>query len=91
MAKTVSLAAKLDTATAADLRTEIAAADGDDLIFDAGAVEHLGGLCLELLISTARLWQASGHAVSFENIPKQMADDLTQFGLTPDTLVENAA
>ncbi len=91
MAKKVTLVRKLDTAASAALRDEIRAAAGNDLIFDGAGVEQIGGLCLELLMSTGTLWPKDGRSVSLENPSLQMVDDLKRFGLTPDTLLETAA
>lgn len=91
MAKRVTLVSKLDTAAATALRDEIRAAVGGDLIFDGADVEQIGGLCLELLMSTGTLWPKAGHTASLENPSFQMVDDLNRLGLTPDTLLESAA
>ena len=91
MAKQVSLPAKLDTATCADLRDQLKAASDDSIVFDASKVEQLGAMCLELLLSAVVLWRRAGHSISFENVSAQMTDDLTRFGLTPETLVEYTA
>lgn len=91
MVKRIPLAAKLDTAAAAPLRDDIAAARGEDLVLDGAGVEQLGALCLEVLMSAHALWTAEGRSVTIENASAQMADDLGRFGLTPDTLAECAA
>ena len=91
MAKRVSLAPKLDTAATAALRDDLLNAVNDDLIFDASNVEHLGALTLELLISASVIWRKAGKTVTVENISEQMVDDLSRYGLTPDSLQEFAA
>jgi len=91
MAKTVSLAPKLDTAATASLREEVLAATDEDLVFDGANVEQLGGLSLELLMSVGALWKKAGKSVALENASPQMIDDLKRYGLTPDTLLEFAA
>ena len=91
MAKQMSLAAKLDTAAAAGLRSQLEGASDESIVFDAGQVEQLGTLCLELLMSAVVLWRNAGQSITFENISKQMTDDLGRVGLTPDALQEYAA
>lgn len=91
MAKRVTLVPRLDTAASEWLRDEILSAAGEDLIFDGAAVEQLGGLCLEILMSAGVLWPNAGRSASLENPSTQMVDDLGRYGLAPDTLLENAA
>ncbi len=88
MAKTVGLAAKLDTAAAMALRDELAKAQGADLVLDGSQVELLGGLCLELLLSACAHWRRSGHDVTFENVSQNMINDLSHYGLSPEKLLE---
>ncbi len=91
MVTQVALAPKLDTAASADLRKALVAAKDDDVVLDASAVEMVGALCLELLMSAGVLWPKAGHTISIENTSPQMTDDLGRFGLTPDTLLEYAS
>ncbi len=91
MVTRVVLAPKLDTAASAELCKSLQAAKDDDLILEAGAVEMIGALCLELLLSAGVLWTQAGHSISLENPSQPMSDDLGHFGLTPDTLLEYAA
>ncbi len=91
MAKTVSLAPKLDTSATTLLRDELLAAADQDLILDGANVEQLGGQSLELLMSIGVLWKKAGKSVSLENASPQMIDDLKRYGLAPDTLLEFAA
>lgn len=91
MVTQVALAPKLDTAASVELRKALIAAKDDDVVFDASAVEMVGAMCLELLMSAGVLWPKAGHSVSLENPSPQMTDDLGRFGLTPDTLLEYAS
>ncbi|MEO0946443.1 MAG: STAS domain-containing protein [Pseudomonadota bacterium] len=88
MAKQISLASKLDTASTAALRDEVLSAQEQDLVFDASQVEQIGGLTLELLISVGTLWRKAGHSVTLNNPSEKLVDDLKRLGLTPDTLLE---
>ena len=91
MVNQVSLAARLDTAASAELRSTLHAAAGEDLILDGSAVEMIGGACLELLLCAGVIWSRAGHAITLENASNQMIDDLGRFGLTPNNLLEYAA
>lgn len=82
MAKRVVLDAKLDTAAAEGLRETLLASQGDDLTLDGRNVEHLGGLCLELLLSARHLWGIANKTVCLETPSVQMIDDLSRFGLS---------
>lgn len=88
MAKRVSLSPKLDTAAGSTLLAELRAAEGEDIVLDASKVELLGARCLEILMGTAAIWTAAGHAVSVENPSPQMIENLGHFGLTPETMME---
>jgi len=91
MAKRIALPARLDTAASRALRDELVAAEGEDLILDAVAVEQIGALCLELIMSSAAIWREDGFSLALENLSAQMAEDLGHFGLTPETVLEYAA
>ncbi|MEM7751823.1 MAG: STAS domain-containing protein [Pseudomonadota bacterium] len=91
MAKQVLLAAKLDTAASAELRDTLIAAQDDDIVLEAGAVQMLGGACVELLMSAAALWHNAGRRLSIQNASPQFLEDLETFGLAPDTFLEDAA
>lgn len=85
------LAAKLDTNATTELRDALVAAQDEDVVVDGGAVQMIGGACVELLLSAAAVWRAAGHGFCLENPSSQMLDDLGTLGLTPDSFLENAA
>ncbi len=91
MVKRVALAPKLDTAAAAELRNSLVDAQGDDIVLDGSAVEMIGALCIETLMSVAAIWSASGRSVTIEAASPQMIDDLSRLGLSTETLLEYAA
>jgi chemotaxis protein CheX len=91
MAKQLVLKAKLDTSSAGQLRDDLVAADGQNLVMDGADVEHLGALCTEVLLSIRHLWAQKQHAVSIENPSTQMIDNLGQMGLSLDDLVTGVA
>lgn len=67
----ICLAPALNSAAAADLAGELLAVRGRPVVLDAGAVEHLGGLCLQVLLSASRTWAADN--VSYALIPASQA------------------
>ncbi len=50
----------LDMAAAAALRTALIEQRGGDLDLDGGDVQRLNGLCLQVLLSAAKTWDADG-------------------------------
>ncbi len=91
MVKRVALAPKLDTAAAEGLRRSLLDSAKDDIVLDASAVEMIGALCLETLMSAGAIWKQAGRTITLENPSEQLTDDLGRFGLSPDTLLEYAA
>lgn len=91
MAKQLILQAKLDTSSAEQLRDELVAADGQDLVLDGAHVEQVGALCAEILMSVRHLWEQNQKTVSIENPSHQMQDNLGRMGLCLDDLVTGDA
>ena len=91
MANRLVLNAKLDTSSAGPLRDELVAADGQDLVLDAGGVEHLGALCAEVLMSAHHIWKQNGASVTVENASTQMIDNLSRMGLSLDDIATGDA
>ena len=60
------LAKRLDLTEAAALRQSLLDRAGQAVTLDAGEVVHLGGLCLQVLLSAARDWQALGRALRID-------------------------
>lgn len=82
MAKRLVLNAKLDTSSAKDLRNELVDAHGDDLVLDAAQVEHLGGLCAEVLLSARHLWHQQNASLAVENASDALIEHLSRMGLS---------
>ena len=82
MARKVVLEAKLDSAATETLRDTLMTSQGDDIVLDGSAVEQLGGLCVEFLMSARHLWAAAGRSVTLTTPSEQMIDDLGRFGLS---------
>lgn len=64
MAAAVVLPAVLDIRAAGPLQAEILGLRGQPLTLDASAVERLGGLCLQVLLSARSTWAADGQALT---------------------------
>lgn len=66
---TVVLPAKLDIRAAGALQTEMLGLRGGPLTLDATAVERLGGLCLQVLLSARATWAADGQPLRLRADP----------------------
>ncbi|HCQ66146.1 MAG TPA: hypothetical protein DIU07_13780 [Rhodobacteraceae bacterium] len=82
----LELANRLDLRAVGQLQREILARRGADLALDAGKVEHLGALALQLVRSAARTWAEDGHVLAFDNASTDLADQLVLLGFTPETV-----
>ena len=86
MTATVVLAPVLDLRAAEPLKGELLAARGQPLTLDGSAVERLGGLCLQVLLSAVRTWRADGQALTFVNASEALAAQWSAFGALPSDL-----
>ena len=86
MTARIELAPRLDLPAAAPLAEALKAHTGTDVEIDAGAVTHLGGLCLQVLIAAAA-WREAGHALTFTARSEDFTEALSVFGLTQEALV----
>jgi chemotaxis protein CheX len=80
------LPARLDLSAAAPLRDALVGRRGGDLELDAGAVAHLGGLCVQLLLAAAVSWRAAGHSLTLASRSQAFDEALSLFGLSADDL-----
>ena len=65
--RTLTLPPVIDPASIGALRNDLLEQRGEDLVVDAGAVQRIGGLGLQVLIAAKRAWAADGHSLSFDN------------------------
>lgn len=84
----VNLGPRLDSAAAEGLRDEVCASPDEDLVLECSQVEQLGGLCLEVVMIATSLRHQNNKTVRLDAPSTQMIEDLSRFGLTPDTLLE---
>lgn len=87
MTARVSLAARLDLPAARPLAAALKAQEGKDIEIDAGAVTHLGGLCLQVLIAAALAWRAAGKSLTFSAQSEDFTSALSVFGLPQEALI----
>jgi chemotaxis protein CheX len=90
MTAVLSLQEKLDFAAVSALKSEIEAQVGNDLEINASAVEHMGTLCLQVLLAAARDWSRAGHKFQMINASETCLTQLSLHGFNPDTLTKGA-
>lgn len=76
----ICLAPALGSAAAADLAGELLAVRGQPVIIDAGAVEQLGGLCLQVLLSASRTWAADNVSYALTPASRAIRDQAAVYG-----------
>ncbi len=82
----LALVPRLDLSQAGALAAELRAREGAPLELDAGAVTHLGGLGLQLLLAAAADWRARGLPFSIHPRSEAFDEAVTLFGVDPDAL-----
>lgn len=91
MTAQLTLAPKLDFGAVKDLKTAILDQVGNDLEIDASDVEHMGTLCLQVLLAAANDWATAGHKFQIKNSSDTCLSQLSLHGYTPDTITGEAA
>jgi chemotaxis protein CheX len=64
MARPFALPEVVDLVAVAPLRSDLIALRGEDVDLDASAVQRIGGLGVQLLLSAAATWRQDGRAFS---------------------------
>lgn len=84
MSTTITLPPVLDILHAESLRTELLAARGQAVAIDGSAVERLGGLCLQVLLSAQQTWAGDSQSMTFASVSESFVNQWTAFG-APET------
>lgn len=85
-APALPLPARLDLTASGPLRDALLLRRGAALCVDAGAVEHLGTPCLQVLLAAAAAWRVDGRHLDVTPMSEAFSDALRSFGLTPGDL-----
>lgn len=91
MVRRLVLNERLDSVAAESLRNELAESEGEDLVLDASTVNFVGGLCLELLMCAAQVWETAGRTFRFEAASEEFVENLARFGLRPADIGEEVS
>lgn len=86
MTAVITLQERLDFAAAPALKTEVIGQIGHDLEIDASNVEHMGTLCLQILIAASNEWTRSGHKFNLTSPSDICITQLSLHGFSTDTL-----
>ena len=86
MPETVVLAPRVDTGASEALRGELLKLAGRDVTLDASAVEQIGGLGLEILLTAAHVWRAGGKALQVADPSDALLADLAHLGAAIETI-----
>jgi chemotaxis protein CheX len=70
----------LDILYAEPLRAELLGLRGQAVTIDASAVERLGGLCLQVLISAQQTWANDGQSLTIDTLSEAFATQWNMFG-----------
>ena len=70
----------LDLQQAGPLRDQLLALRGQSVIVDGSAVERLGGLCLQVLISAQQTWARDGLSLVIDEVSESFANQWNAFG-----------
>ena len=80
----------LDLRAAAGLKAALLERRGSDLRVDASSVQHLGGLCAQVLASAATTWATDGVALTFPAASEAFEQGARLLGLHSILLSEGA-
>ena len=86
MSTLIALPAVLDLRAADPLKTQLLAVRGQGTTLDASAVERLGGLCLQVLLSALQTWRADGQSLTFINVTEAFASQWSALGASATDL-----
>ena len=84
MTGSVALPAVLDIRAAGPLKAELLALRGQPVTLDASAVQRLGGLCLQVLLSARATWAADAQDLTVTiGDETAFSDQWAAFGAAP--------
>lgn len=90
MSDTLVLQPRLDLSAAEPLAEALKTRLGADVTVDAREVTHLGAICLQVLLATAKTARRAGHRFTLVNASDRVLEQLSTLGFTPDSLSETA-
>ena len=86
-AKTLSLDATLDLNAAGNLQSRLMALRGADLMIDGSAVERVGALCLQVLMSASKTWEEEKFSLTFSGMSNALTKTMQLSGVNFDHML----
>lgn len=86
MTTSIALAPALDLRAAAPLKAEILALRGQAVMLDGSAVQRLGGLCFQVLLSAIKTWRDDGQDLTLINASEAFVAQWSALGATVSDL-----
>ncbi len=87
MTARLDLPVRLDTEAAETLKQQLLAHQGQDVELGGSGVEHLGALCLQVLISASKTWGAANRKLSWDGVSEALKEQLGLYGFSPETVL----
>lgn len=88
MNKPIVLQPKLDLPAAGPLTKSILDLGDGDIVLDAKDVSQIGALCIQVMLAAATSAKKAGHALSLINANDRILEQISYFGLTPESIAE---
>jgi len=88
MNKSIILHSKLDLPAAGPFAKSILGLGDGDIVLDAKDVSQIGALCVQVILAAATSAKKAGHALSLINANDRILDQISHFGLTPESIAE---
>lgn len=76
----------LDASAAVELKEMLMARRGSTVVIDGSQVRRVGVQSLQILVASARTWQADGHSYRVTNSSSELLDAITLIGLPHEEL-----
>ena len=76
----------LDASAAFELKEMLQARRGSTLVIDASQVRRVGAQSLQILVASARTWEADGQSYRVTNSSSELLDAITLIGLPHEEL-----
>lgn len=85
--KSLSLDSVLDLNAAGDLHGKLSAMRGSDLVIDASAVEKVGTLCIQVLMSAQKTWEEEKKSLTFSKMSDALMKTMQLSGVNYELML----
>ena len=88
MGDIIPLSGRLDLAAAGPLHAQLMPLTSKPIVLDLAEVTHVGALCLQTLIATARACAGDGGSLSLKNPGDAVVAQLASMGSSPEQIMK---